>query len=246
LTFYQTTSGLFVGLLVAVLLGEQHLDGQTDPSSSRFMNERRRAGLTVTVSLAMVAGEILSLLVLFNNHVITGAHLAVGVAALIAVLGTAAPVALSVAADVVGPSAAKKAVRVVVWSGAALAGLATLFGAYDLGLSQGRVPSGSLNTPQPFRVYGTCAAGSCGLNERQQPTPTARKLGRLEDGETVGVICQTDGAPLKANGRTSDIWDQLSNASYVSDLFVSTAKVDQFSPGLARCPGHPITNGTSG
>jgi hypothetical protein len=246
MTFYQTTSALFVGLLVAVLLRERHLDGHTNPPSRGSGSDKYRAGLVVTVSLAMMAGEVLSLLVLFNNHAISGVHVAVGVVALVAVLGTAVPVALSVAADVVGPDAAKKTVRIASWSGAALVGLAALFGAYEVGLSQGRVPAGSLNTPQQFRVYGTCAAGSCGLNERRQPSPTAGKVGRLEDGEAVGVICQTKGAPLTADRRTSDIWDQLSNAGYVSDLFVSTPKVGQFSPGLARCPAHPITNGTIG
>jgi hypothetical protein len=246
LIFYQTTSGLFVGLLVAVLLRERHLDGNTTSPGRHSTNERRRGGLVVTVSLAMVAGEILSLVVLFNRRAIAGAHVTVGIAALVAVLGTAVPVALTVAADVVGPNAAKKAIQIMSWAGAAIVGLAALFGTYELGRAQGHVPAGSLNTPQRFQVYGTCAAGSCGLNERERPDPTARKLGRLEDGTAVGVICQTEGARFSVRGHASNIWDQLSNASYVSDLFISTPKAGQFSPGLRHCPNHAITNGTIG
>jgi hypothetical protein len=244
LAFYQTTSALFVGLLVAVLLRARHLDG--GPTAPLTSGDKRRASLVAFVSLAMVFGEIASLLALFNAHATGLEHAIVGIAMLIAILGTAPPAVFTVLGGILGEDARRLVFRLAVWGTAAAIGAGALFAAYRLGATSGRVPTGSLNAPHAYQVYGTCASGGCGLNERKAPTPYAQKLGSLQDGMTVHVICQTLGYPLSTNHHTSRIWDQLASAAYISDLFVSTPTTGKFAPELSRCPTQPITSGTQG
>lgn len=245
--FYQTTSALFLGLLVAVLLRAELLDGRPDEKRASTASGRRRAALIAFVSLAMAIGEFASLLVLFSAHATGLAHDVVGITALIALVGIMPPAMLAVITRVLGAEAVHLWLRRAAWSSAAILGISAPFVADHLGvLASGPVPSGSLNTPRQYQVFGTCAAGACGLNERAAPTPHAKKLGQLQDGSPIGVICQVIGYPLRTNDRTSRIWDQLADASYVSDLFVSTPHSGSFSPELTKCPRQAITSGTQG
>jgi hypothetical protein len=244
--FYQTTSELFVGLLVAVLLRAELIDGD-DRDEHLTSNARRRGGLVAAISLAMAAGELVSLLVLFSSHGTVSTHIIVGVAALIGIIGTATPAVLTIMSRVLGTKKLHRSLLQMAWSLATVLCVGAFGLAYHIGSETlARTPGGSLNTPRTFHVYGTCAAGACGLNERAAPTPHSEKIGQLQDGTAIGIICQTTGYPLRTNGHTSRIWDQLANAAYVSDLYVSTPNVGTFSPELNRCPVKRITNHTQG
>ncbi len=87
-------------------------------------------------------------------------------------------------------------------------------------------------------VYGTCADGGCGLNERSGPGyGSYSSAGMLYDGEEVDIVCQTAGEVLTPNhGTASDVWDKLSNGDYVSDVYVDTPGVGGgFSPPIPNC-----------
>lgn len=88
-----------------------------------------------------------------------------------------------------------------------------------------------------YRVDGTCADGSCVLNECSEPAPCGLKnVGRLQEGELVDIICQLRGQEAEApNGVVSYIWDRLASGAYVSDLFVSTPRTNRFSRQIPRC-----------
>lgn len=250
MTFYQTTSGVFIGLLVAVLLRADIVDGdaravtpqgredQGDPHNSR------RLLSVVVVSLAMAVGEVVSLLVLFNNRANSVEHIVVGMSVIVAIGGITPPALITVLRRAFGPQTVDLWMRrgVVTALSAVFTAAAFLAGALTNSPSR---PASLLN-PRFYRVYGTCAAGACGLNERVAPSPKSRKLGELQDGALIGVICQVMGYPLAVAGHTSAVWDQLSNAAYVSDVFVSTPRAGRFSPELSRCPASQITNDTQG
>jgi hypothetical protein len=92
--------------------------------------------------------------------------------------------------------------------------------------------------PRTYRVYGTCAAGACGLNERSAPRASARELGKLADGTRVVITCQTSGPPPPT--AHSRVWDRIAVAHahgpvYVSDAYVDTPGNGVTSPGLAGC-----------
>jgi hypothetical protein len=87
-----------------------------------------------------------------------------------------------------------------------------------------------------YHVYGTCAAGAgqtCGLNERRRPTIHSEPRGQLRDGDSVAVVCQTVGEKqTNPNGVSTDIWDKLDTAAYVTDLYVDTP---QIGTGIPVC-----------
>jgi hypothetical protein len=98
------------------------------------------------------------------------------------------------------------------------------------------VPSHTLQSAGIYQVYGSCAAGECGLNERRSPSLDASEVGRLPDGSEAEVVCQLAGAPLEVDGHKSRVWDRLSNGAYVSDLFLTTPARGTWSRHLPHCP----------
>jgi surface antigen len=70
------------------------------------------------------------------------------------------------------------------------------------------------------------------LNERAAPNTSAAIVGHLDYRASVSIICQTTGTSVDG----SDIWDKLPGGQFVSDYWVSTPAVGQFSPGLTQCP----------
>jgi hypothetical protein len=90
-------------------------------------------------------------------------------------------------------------------------------------------------TSYPYHVYGTCAAGACGLNERKEPSAKAEPLGQLRDGDRVQITCQANGERVRApNGLESKIWDRLENGAYVSDIAVDTPPVGSEIPACEQ------------
>jgi surface antigen len=87
-------------------------------------------------------------------------------------------------------------------------------------------------------VYGTCADGACGLHERSGPGYSNYAItGTLYDGNEVDIVCQTGGQLVTPNhGSASNVWDKLTNGSYVTDVYVDTSGTGgNFSPPIPQC-----------
>lgn len=132
----------------------------------------------------------------------------------------------------------------VRWKGIAfLAGMAVLV-LVGIGIGLLVDDSGEAKAPPivvegKYHVSGTCANGSCTVNEcaRRAACGVANE-GRLREGTTLDIACQAKGRATQApNGRESEIWDRLANGLYVSDLFVSGTSVGKFTSALPRCTG---------
>jgi LasA protease len=62
------------------------------------------------------------------------------------------------------------------------------------------------------------------------------QTGQLHEGDPVDVVCQTRGETVSQSGwGTSSVWDRLTNASWVTDLYVDTPNINQFSPPIPQC-----------
>lgn len=89
-----------------------------------------------------------------------------------------------------------------------------------------------------YRISGTCVNGSCYVNECATPAVCgSENEGELKEETAVDIVCQTKGEMTKApNDRHSYVWDRLSTALYVSDLYVSGTRSGKFAD-LPRCAG---------
>lgn len=119
-------------------------------------------------------------------------------------------------------------------------------------------PSGTSTTPTPappapptpgpsppptptfyvHHVYGTCADGACGLNERSGPGYSSYAIvGTVGEGGEVDIVCQTQGELVTPNhGTASTVWDKLTNGAYITDVYVDTPGVGgSFSPPIPQC-----------
>jgi surface antigen len=90
-------------------------------------------------------------------------------------------------------------------------------------------------TPQAHHVYGT---GSDGLWEHDGPGAQYAHVGTmnpphpLPNGTAVQISCQIKTAS-QVNG--SPVWDLLTDGRWVSDYYLDTPVVGDYSPGIARC-----------
>jgi hypothetical protein len=118
-----------------------------------------------------------------------------------------------------------------------VAALGTVLGAAFFGDGT-TVKTVSAATSGRYRVSGTCANGSCYVNECATPAVCGSdNEGELKEETAIDIVCQTKGERAKApNGRHSDVWDRLSTALYVSDLYVSGTRSGRFA-NLPRCSG---------
>jgi uncharacterized protein YraI/surface antigen len=100
-------------------------------------------------------------------------------------------------------------------------------------------PAGA--TPQAHQVYGT---GNDGLYERTGPGTTYPDQGWLPNGATVEITCQIKTASTVMG---SGMWDLLTSGYFVSDYYMNTSVVGNYSPGLAHCvpPGSSTTTTTT-
>jgi surface antigen len=102
-------------------------------------------------------------------------------------------------------------------------------------------PPPSVTPPPAFyvhHVYGTCADGACGVNERSGPGYSAYALvGSIGEGGEVDIVCQARGELVTPNhGTASTVWDKLTNGAYVTDVYVDTPGVGgNFSPPIPQC-----------
>jgi surface antigen len=96
--------------------------------------------------------------------------------------------------------------------------------------------------PPQFYVYhvaNTCSQGSCtGVNERAAPHTSSAIVGHLAYRAEVDIVCQTTGDTVNGTiGGSSAIWDRLTDGHYVSDLYVDTPMVGQFSSPIPHPSG---------
>jgi surface antigen len=104
-------------------------------------------------------------------------------------------------------------------------------------------PAPPTPTPQPpqvyiHHVYGTCADGACGLQERTGAGYSSYpSVGALSEGAELRIVCQTTGQLVTPNhGTASDVWDRLEDGDYVTDVYVDTPGVGGgFSPPIPQC-----------
>jgi uncharacterized protein YraI len=90
-------------------------------------------------------------------------------------------------------------------------------------------------------VYGT---GNDGLYERTGPGTGYAEQGWLPNGASVEITCQIMTAST-VNG--SGMWDLLTSGYFVSDYYINTSVVGNYSPGIAHCvpAGSPPTTTTT-
>ncbi len=88
-----------------------------------------------------------------------------------------------------------------------------------------------------FEVRGTDTDHIGTVNECATPKRCGiHNIGRIREGERVEIECQVRGGVVKAeDGRSSSIWDRLTNGAYVTDLYISTPVKDAFTPKLGVC-----------
>jgi surface antigen len=82
-----------------------------------------------------------------------------------------------------------------------------------------------------YQVSGT---GGYGLVARSAPSTSASGVTTYPEGTSLNVTCQTNGSVVNS---ASWVWDKLSTGTYVSDYYVNTPTVDNFSINLPNCAG---------
>jgi len=96
--------------------------------------------------------------------------------------------------------------------------------------------------------YGTLGNAA----EYSGPGTSYSKVGTLASGAQAPIVCQGTGQIMSDSGSpsgTSDIWDQLSNGSWVTDTMVNTPNANEFSPPIPQCTGwtaNPYPPGSNG
>jgi surface antigen len=90
--------------------------------------------------------------------------------------------------------------------------------------------------PAPGATYGAnLTLGDPSVYERSGPSSSDSVVGSLPFHSSINIACQTTGSDV--NG--SSIWDQLSGGQYVSDYFVNTPNVNDWSPPIPQCSAPP-------
>ncbi len=99
------------------------------------------------------------------------------------------------------------------------------------------LPGNSASRLYDYQVGGTCAAGTCGLAEWSGPgTSSFQRVGAAYEGQEVSVVCQAVGQTMtSASGQPSAIWDELGSGAFVSDLYLNTPNVGEYSSPLPHC-----------
>lgn len=94
--------------------------------------------------------------------------------------------------------------------------------------SSGAVTVSPPSGPNTFQVYGT---GGDTLNIRSGPGRQYAVVGSLPDGQAVAITCQTRGGVVMG----SSVWDEIGPGEFVSDWYIDTPVVNEFTPGLPHC-----------
>lgn len=91
------------------------------------------------------------------------------------------------------------------------------------------LPAVGGSTPPPTSYqYNVTGVGSGTLHERTGPSVNDAVVGNLANGAAIGIVCQTTGSVVDG----TDIWDELTNDTYVSDYYTTTPDFDTWSPPI--------------
>ncbi|MFJ4686107.1 SH3 domain-containing protein [Streptomyces sp. NPDC088789] len=98
--------------------------------------------------------------------------------------------------------------------------------------TEGRETEGRADTGAAARVRAYPVAPGVQLNVRSGPGTQYRIVRTLPLGTTVPIYCQRPGESVSGPYGTSNIWDCIANAQYVSDAYVKTGSDGYVAP---RC-----------
>jgi hypothetical protein len=89
-----------------------------------------------------------------------------------------------------------------------------------------------------YPTYHVAGTEGHGLHERTGPGyDNYPEVGFLTENTSVEIVCQTWGELVTpTHGSPSRIWDKLPSGHYVSDDYISTPDVNEFTPGIGVCP----------
>jgi hypothetical protein len=205
---YQAFATGFVAILISGVLAE-----------ARAARDETRPQVTVVafvlVSLTALVGAIISIVVLMNgrppSRFVRGLDFGLFVTGIVLV-----------ATLVIAPLLSR---TTLVVSGLLI-----------LGAGAGAAVGYLLSRPKAYEVYGTCASGGCGVNVRSEPSRHSQRLDTKLDGDLVHIVCQVNGERLEASNHVSSrVWDKLNTGGFISDLYVDTPGVDEYSSQLRQC-----------
>lgn len=229
LAFYQVAASVLAVLLLTGVATEirELRGGEGEGDSARGPVSKRYVAGIAFVFGALLLGELLSLIVLLTGDPTGLEKSLVGVCLAIAVLGVPALVVLAIW---------EEHLRSLKRSLLAVLGLLVL-SLVGVGVYLAILSITHSTSTHTYHVYGTCASGECGLNERSKPTKESRPLHKLRDGAEVSVVCQTLGTEIpNPQGGSSVVWDRLSTGGYVTDVYVDTPPAGVTIP---VCSGQP-------
>ncbi|WP_432836519.1 peptidoglycan DD-metalloendopeptidase family protein [Dactylosporangium sp. CA-092794] len=86
---------------------------------------------------------------------------------------------------------------------------------------------------------GAVGSGTIPLKVRSAPARAAQLLSALADGTALAIACQQHGEPIAGAVRTTDLWDRLTDGTYVSDAYVRRTAEPPACPGSAPAPHAP-------
>ncbi len=229
LTLYAVAAPVLVVLLLTGALGEARALREAAATAGLTKWERASIVAFAFVCFVVFIGVGACLVAITGGSPGTAEQVIVVASVATAILSVTLIGLLPALALVMDAKARLRALRVAITS---VLGVGVVIGSYA-------VREAARVTPrESYRVYGTCAVGRCGLNERERPTPESRRRRQWRDGQVVEIVCQTTGARLTApSGVSSNVWDKLQTGGYVSDLHVDTPRVGDYSSGIPACAG---------
>lgn len=93
------------------------------------------------------------------------------------------------------------------------------------------IDSDRFDAPVATVAYSYSVTSSTPLNGRSGPSTSSAIVKTYPAGSTVKVVCQAAGSKVS----TTAVWDKLTDGSYVSDYYVSTASNTSYTAPLPRC-----------
>jgi uncharacterized protein YraI len=86
--------------------------------------------------------------------------------------------------------------------------------------------------PWTVKTYHVVGSGGSGIAERTGPGTQFATATRLAAGAAAPIACQIKNSSVV---ETSSVWDLLTNGLWVSDYYITTPVVNQYTPGISRC-----------
>lgn len=95
-------------------------------------------------------------------------------------------------------------------------------------------------TENSTAVTGRVDTHGIPLTMRSGPGTGYLAVGSLPEGATVTIVCQAHGTTESGDYGPTDVWDRLSDGSYVTDAWIDTGTDKMVAP---LCPGAPAPPG---